>query len=67
MNNFTITTFNKAITVTFHNFNNFHNFSILDQLPEYLESMLGKMAKEMPGLVQKEESEVNLKIVSIKY
>jgi len=29
------------------------------KLPEYLESMLGKMAKEMPGLAQKEETEMN--------
>eukprot|EP00090_Calanus_glacialis_P013654 TRINITY_DN2230_c0_g1_i1.p1 TRINITY_DN2230_c0_g1~~TRINITY_DN2230_c0_g1_i1.p1 ORF type:complete len:654 (-),score=223.35 TRINITY_DN2230_c0_g1_i1:66-2027(-) len=30
------------------------------KLPEYLESMLGKMAKEMPGLGAKEETEVGM-------
>jgi len=28
------------------------------KLPEYLDSMLGKMAKEMPGLAQEEETKV---------
>ena len=33
------------------------------KLPEYLESMLGKMAKKMPGLAIKEDAEVGYSCV----